>query len=267
MKIYCKYLFVCCFILSGFLLPAQVFVTASANLDTNRIRIGEQFKLNIKLSYDKSKIQKKIVWPSIKDTLRKEIDVISKSNPKEIIVKEKSSANFEQTLHLTSFDSGFWVIPPFKFTLEGDSNVVAETAALLIEVQTVPTDTAEASIKDIKPIMEEKWDWRAYLPMLYWIFAILSILAIAVYIGYRYAKTRKRKPIVKPIPGEPPHLTALRELNGIRETKIWKEGKFKEYYTSITEILRKYLDGRFGITAMELTTEEDRKSTRLNSSH
>jgi hypothetical protein len=255
MKLF-KYLLIIYFVNSANNSIAQVFVTASATLDTNRIRIGEQIKLELKINYDKNRINKKIVWPSVNDTIRKEIDVISKTNPKEIPSKEKSSATFVQTLQLTSFDSGFWVIPPFKFKVEGDSNAIAETEALLIEVQTVPTDTAEASIKDIKPIMEEKWDWRAYLPLLYWGIGILAILTLAVYIGYRYAKSRKKKPEIKVIPGEPPHVTALRELNAVKETKIWKEGKFKEYYTSITEILRRYLEGRFGVAAMELTTEE-----------
>ena len=235
---------------------AQAYATAIVKIDTNRIRIGEQAQLTITLNYNKNKINRKIIWPAVGDTIRKEIDVVSKTNPKSTKAENSSTGELTQNITITSFDSGFWVIPPFKFFIEGDSNAFAETEALLLEVQMVPTDTAEASLKDIKPIFEEKWDWKAYLPYLYWTAAVVAILAMAIYIGYRYARNRKKKPEIKSSPKEPAHILALRELNTIRQIKIWKEGKYKEYYTSITDVLRVYLEGRFGIAAMELTSDE-----------
>ena len=68
----------------------------------------------------------------------------------------------------------------------------------------------------------------------------------------------KKKPeiIVPPKPSEPPHVTALQNLENIRNQKLWQEGKYKEYHTLISDTLRMYLEGRYGITAMELTSDE-----------
>lgn len=243
-------------------ISAEFFSQGSARafikIDTSRIRIGEQAQLEIILGYDANKINKKIIFPEIADTLRKEIDVISKSKIEAYDTKAGSSTlQFRQKITITSFDSGFWVIPPFVFFVEGDTLPIAETEALVLEVKTVPTDTAETSLRDIKSIFEEKWTWKDWLPTIYWSLAILATLAAIIMIAIYFNNKRKRKPIVeKEIFKEPPHITALKELEKIKNDKIWTTGNYKEYYTSIIDVLRNYIEGRFKIHAMELTTDE-----------
>jgi hypothetical protein len=242
------------FLVNG-IIAQQAQVTVK--IDTNRIRIGERAKIELILTYNREQSSKQIEWPDIGDTLRKEIEVIEKTKPEPFNTKNVgNTVQFRQVLTVTSFDSGIWVIPPFKFNLKGDSNSLTESNALLLEVQTVQTDTAEASVKDIKPIFEEQWDWKALLPYFYWGAAIVAILAAAIYLGYYISKNKKKVPAVNIKPSEPAHITALRSLELIRQQKIWTEGKYKEYYTSITDVLRIYIEGRFGVNAMELTTEE-----------
>ena len=48
----------------------------------------------------------------------------------------------------------------------------------------------------------------------------------------------------------------LKELDEIKQSKLWQQGKEKEYFTSITDTLRRYLVDRFGINAMEKTSAE-----------
>ena len=47
-----------------------------------------------------------------------------------------------------------------------------------------------------------------------------------------------------------------KEREKLREKKLWQSGKIKEYYTEVTDILRRYMEARFGILAMESTTDE-----------
>lgn len=54
----------------------------------------------------------------------------------------------------------------------------------------------------------------------------------------------------------PPHILALQQLEKVKEESIWKDGKTKEYYSSISDSVRLYIEGRFGIQALELTTDE-----------
>ena len=249
------FLFAAIIILADYSYAQQAQV--SVKIDTNRIRIGEQAKIELILNYDRQKSDKQIQWPEINDTIRKEIEVIDKTKPEPFNTKNTGTVRqFRQVITITSFDSGFWVIPPFKFFLKGDTTPIIESSALLLEVQTLQTDTAATSVKDIKPIFEEKWDWKALLPYVYWGTGILAILAAAIYLGYYMSKKNKKTQSAKPILTEPPHITALRELELIRQKKIWTDGKYKEYYTSITDVLRSYIEGRFEVNAMELTTEE-----------
>jgi hypothetical protein len=53
-----------------------------------------------------------------------------------------------------------------------------------------------------------------------------------------------------------PHEWALMELEKLRVKKLWQAGKIKDYHTEITDILRKYIEDRFHLMAMESTTAE-----------
>ena len=53
-------------------------------------------------------------------------------------------------------------------------------------------------------------------------------------------------------------------LSQLRDEKLWQEGREKEYYTHLTDILREYLFGRFGIQAMEMTSSQILSILRSN---
>jgi hypothetical protein len=57
-------------------------------------------------------------------------------------------------------------------------------------------------------------------------------------------------------PKEPAHIIALRELDRIKNEKLWQKDKIKEFYSDVTETLRIYIEDRFDIPAMEQTTDE-----------
>ena len=86
------------------------------------------------------------------------------------------------------------------------------------------------------------------------------------YIAYRiYVKrfARKRED-VSPEELLPPHEKALMALSQLRDEKLWQGGREKEYYTHLTDILREYLSGRFGIQAMEMTSSQIVEALRSN---
>ncbi len=231
-------------------------VTAFAILDTNKIRIGEQTKIDLYVSYN---VKKNLIvkWPAISDTLRKQIDVINVSKIDTTIPDKNSPENIQQhqTITITSFDSGYWAIEPFVFIVNDDTANAILTSAFLLEVQTLPVDTAEASIRDIKAPFDEPTDWREYLPYVYWGLAILA----AIILLWWYLKKMKKHvppPVTIKKPTEAPHIIALRNLEAVRDENIWRGEHNKEFYTRISDIIRVYIEGRFGIYAMELTSEE-----------
>ena len=51
-------------------------------------------------------------------------------------------------------------------------------------------------------------------------------------------------------------MIAINELEGLKLRKLWQAGKTKDFYTELTDIIRVYIEGRFGVKAVEMTTDE-----------
>jgi hypothetical protein len=49
---------------------------------------------------------------------------------------------------------------------------------------------------------------------------------------------------------------ANKALVELGHRKLWQKGKFKAYYTALSSILRTYIMGRWGVGALEMTTDE-----------
>ncbi|MGQ0829668.1 MAG: hypothetical protein ACT4ON_14870 [Bacteroidota bacterium] len=250
-----------------FLLPLLLFsfaslaqdIKASAKLDSSNIKIGQQVKLELSILYrvDNGK-QVKIQWPEIADTIRKEIEVISQSKVDTIIPDSADLLQFLQkkTLLLTSFDSGYWAITPFQFTINDSNKILTEP--LLLEVNTVTVDTTVA-IKDIKGIYQETYTWLDWLkdnPYIVYGALAAILLIILMIILIRHAQKSKPLPFVKETPKIPAHIIAFEKLEKLKNEKLWQEGKIKQYYSTLTDILREYIENRFKIQALEQTTDE-----------
>lgn len=233
-------------------------IKATAKLDSNEIQIGQQVRLLLSIQYrvdEGKRIQ--VLWPEISDTIRKEVEVVSQSKIDTIVDKADPFLFTQtQTLNITSFDSGYWAIPPFKF-LAGDTNGIF-TDPLLLQVNTMAVDTTQA-IKDIKEPYEETYSWIDWLKdnMIYvWVLlgALLVLLIFFLIVKY----TRKVKPpmVEVEIPKIPAHIIAFEKLDKLKAENLWQNGKLKLYHSQLTDIIREYIENRFKIQALEQTTEE-----------
>lgn len=247
-KIVTLLLMLLCFVST--LLFSQVNI--SAKLDTNAILIGQQVQLRFTANYRADKGEIKISFPNVADSIIKNIEVVGKTKVEKIIdTADQFNFTETQTLTLTSFDSGYYAIPPFKFTVNGDTN---ETEALLLAVHTIVVDTSKA-IKDIKPPIQVPFSWKDYLPYLYWTLGVAAIIML-LYFLIKYLTKKKPKTIIPEAPKIPAHITALQNLEKLREKKLWQEEKYKLYHSELTEIIRSYIERRFHVPALEQTTDE-----------
>lgn len=256
MKLNLKHIFLIACVLIFSSLKSQIRVNAV--LDSSKIRIGEQVKLDVYLTYD-ANAQKnlKVDWPSFEDTITGKVEIVSRTVIDSTIPDKNNPSIIQQHQQyiVTAFDSGYFAIPPFKFFVNGDTVNPVLTEALFLEVNTVQVDTSAAKVKDIKAPFDEPFDWKWYLPMVYWSGAAILLVALIVFIILKLTK-KKPEVIVERKPDVPPHILALSQLEKVKEEAIWKEGKTKEYYSAISDSVRLYIEGRFGIQALELTTDE-----------
>ena len=86
--------------------------------------------------------------------------------------------------------------------------------------------------------------------------AILLGLIVWLIVWYLRRLLSRRATIIKPGPEIPPHVVAIKALDELKHRKLWQDGKYKQYYTALTDILRQYIAGRWGIGALEMTTDE-----------
>ena len=228
-------------------------IRVNAVLDSSKIRIGEQTRLDVYLTYDaNAQTNLKVEWPSFEDTITGKVEIVSRTVIDSTIPDKNNPSIIQQHQQfiISAFDSGYFAIPPFAFIVNGDTVNPVLTEALFLEVNTVPTDSTDATIKDIKPPFEEPFDWKWYLPMVYWGAAAILLVALIVFI---ILKLTKKKPelMVERKPDVPPHILALEQLEKVKLEAIWKDGKTKEYYSAISDSVRLYIEGRFGIQALE----------------
>lgn len=232
-------------------------VSVDAILDTAKLRIGEQAKVDIYLSYSANK-NIKVQWPSIGDTLTEKVEVVNVS-PIDTTFPDKSNSTKilqHQQITISVYDSGYFAVPGFKFFVNDDTAHPLYTKPLFLEVHTVPTDSSAKKTKDIKPPFEEPFNWEWYVEYLYWGIGFLLLILIVIIITIYYA--RKNKDVV-PEPEKPKipaHITALASLERIRQESAWKDGNIKEYYSSISDTVRLYIEERFALNALESTTDE-----------
>jgi hypothetical protein len=81
---------------------------------------------------------------------------------------------------------------------------------------------------------------------------------------YYILRKRKKgeKPFVPSAPPRPAHETAIEQLEALAKEKLWQQGKHKQYHSRLSDIVRAYIESRFAIRALELTTDETLQSFR-----
>lgn len=220
-------------------------------MDSSAILIGEQTKLSYTLTTDK---EGGAVMLLPVDTLMKGVEIVSVSKPDSSII-ENDRLQVKQDLLITSFDSSLYLLPPLM-AVQGNDTIYGKQVAL--KVSTVPVKADKPNeFNDIKSIWEAPFVWADYYPLMGGLLGLLLLLALAYYLYKRWKNKKSLLPSFKAEePILPPHEQALKELNALKERKLWQQGKDKEYYTILTEILRKYIDERFDVNAMESTSAE-----------
>lgn len=220
-------------------------VDVRAALDSNTLLIGAQTQLHLEVRKPKDLY---VQFPIFQDTLSRTIEILTVSALDS--TEEEGAILIRQSLLLTSFDSGYHLIPPFPFIVEGDAKDTFKTNTLGLEVLLVPIDTTQA-IKPIKGPIQVPGSWW---PVLYVLFGALVLLALFLY--FRNRKVEEKEPEIVQILKQAPYQKALEALEATKKDRLWQSGAVKVYYSNITDILRVYIEEQFGVPAVEQISEE-----------
>lgn len=236
-------------------------VSITASLDSAYILMGKQTALKLDIVQDRG-VQGAFINNN-GDTLTREVEVIRALKP-DTTDLGSNREEIKRELIIQSFDSGLYTIPPFVYVAGNDTFT---SNALALKVMPVAVDSM-ATIHDYAGVAKPNtriWDYIPdFIVEYWWIFLIVLLLAAALFVWLRYIKGKKAIPLVPKKKPVPPYEVAMQALNRLKSEKLCENGHEKEYYTRLTEILRIYLDKRFGINAMEMTSTQIMQQLRSN---
>ncbi len=171
----------------------------------------------------------------------------------EVIATQKPDAN-TMLLTLTSFDGKLYYLPPFKVKVNGKTQ---ESKSLALKVIEVEVDTTKLDkFFGPKDVQDNPFQWSDW-SLSFWLSVLMLLLLALAY--YLYLRLRDNKPIIariKIIKRLLPHQKAMQEIDQIKADKMVSSDNQKEYYTKLTDTLRKYIEERYGFSAMEMTSAE-----------
>ena len=234
--------------------PQNVEVEGKVN-DT-KVQVGKPFTLDLSLKVPYGWF---VEWNDFAiDTLSEQIDIIKRSEV-ERTADADSNVIVKQQLTLMTFDTGEIQLPAVGLTyarsFDDPNRQKAYTDPIDLYSTTIAVDTTLA----YKPIVEPLAAPIQMKEVFPWVLAalLLVLVGIGIWLLLKRRKTRVdengnivRGPVI------PPYDKAVTDLENLRQQKLWQSGKVKEYYSSLTDIAREYIEGQFGVNAVEMTTDD-----------
>ena len=244
------------------LIPFGIFsqnIDFTAKASKNKIVIGETAIVTLEFKFPASQLIDSVEFQlaSSGDSLGNNWELWGKS------IKEKNSyqedngeffVSFTQDFTIANFDTGSYTFPP-SIAFFNSNKLFSNSLQFIIEMDKIDE---KSFIKNIKPIKEVSIAWYEYLfhfiKKYGWlILIILVFISAAIYL---YQKFYKKKFNSISIPTIPLELTLLESLKNIEEKKYWENGRFKKYYSELSNVLWQFLEYRYSVQTFEKTSGE-----------
>ena len=236
---YTSILLLCISAISGF---SQEGISVRATIDRNKILIGEPVVLQLEATMASPAPAGWFATDSIPH-----FDLIKKG--KIDTATGAGGTVYRQVLTITSFDSGRWVIPFFSFEV---GNRDYHTDSLAVSVAYTPLDPQQ-DYHDIKDIIAVDNSTLRYLNWFVLGAALIALLAIVLLL-----RRKNRKPPAKtekPAAALSPLEEAVRDIERLLQ-QPGDPAHAKIFYSSLNDILRRYLNRRSKQPTMEKTSRE-----------
>ena len=232
----------------GIATPLRAQSTLSTTVDTTRLTVGDRMTLTVTVEHDADAF---VAWPDSLDLAPFEL-LDARIEPMRTVEGQgRSTARFS----LTTFELGDLELPGFDVTVlhpDGREERLG-TDAYGVEVVSVGVDET-GDIREIRgPVGIPLGLLRLGLAVL-----LVLVLAAAAWVLWRRLRTDQdaAAPVAPGPPPRPPHEVALEALDALEASPLLAEGRIKEFHIRVAEILRRYVEGRYRVRALEMTTWE-----------
>lgn len=250
-------------LLSVFNSGAREKVSVNASLDSVNLLMGNRTAIHLKIVEPENATGILLLQPETELTGNIEISAITEGDTTSL---GSGMREIVREIIIQSFDSGDYVIPEVKY-LAGTDTFKSNQLAIRV----TPVDVSEMETinpqADIEPGSSRWFDFLPDFLIDYWAWILICLFATVAGIVLYILLHKKKLPAImrKEAPKPSPYEVAITELNNLKSQDLCAVGREKEYYTRLTDILRVYLQDRFGINAMEMTTGQITRAVNANS--
>ncbi len=233
-------------------LTAKGQVKVVQQLDSMEMLIGEQVHLTISATVPEGK---KVAFPDY----RQGSNIVPGIEVIEVSTTDRQPADnnlltLSKTYTLTSFDDTLYYIPALPVVVDGKRYTGKDLA---LKVMTVEVDTTDKESMLIPfGVQTPPTTFAEWLPVIIGALLLLVCVGLTIYLCRRL---KDNKPILRQIRfirRVPAHQRATKALHKLEHINHRNTMEAKEYYTHLTDILRRYLGEQQRFDAMERTTEE-----------
>lgn len=235
--------FLCFFLCFSFFGFSQAIPKVAAEVDTTFIKIGEQIIWTVTVETDTTAL---VIFPEGQTFSPLETVEAFKTDT----TRKNDRLLLEKSYALTQFDSGSYKLPQQFIDING---VGFYTDSLRIDVATVPVDTLNQRMYDIKDLMVVEKSHSGWWKIALWVLLVLAIIGGLLYwFVYRKKELTEEEKVAL----LPPYDRALLELKKLENSKYLIQDEYKKYYSELTAIVRSYLEEDVQVSALESTTDQ-----------
>jgi len=240
-----KYIFIFLIVLASILSAADI--TVESALDRNKAYIGDRIEYELKIIAD-STIRIDTVAP---ENLMGDFKVRNWQLKRDTIADGRRIMDFAGII--TTYETGKVVIPafPIKYHSAPDQVDTIYTDSIEVFVLSLVLDDSTADIKALKEV-------KAIGRRLVWIYYLIPIIVVvAVLIIWLLVRRKKNGEELVSGPLKNPWEEARDRLIILKEKNL----EAKPFYLEFSEIIRAYLQRRFGFSALDMTTYEIKQNS------
>jgi hypothetical protein len=218
-------------------------VEVSASVDT--IRIGDRVRVSLTAVHPAGT---RVEWPDMDDT---EVWTLLDRRTEQHRLDDE---RMRSALRYTAVPFRLGVHPvaegTVRFLAEGEDPVEREIPAVPVEVESSIADE-DTGVQPVKPLL----NWPERWPR--WMVVLAGIGLLALLLGWLAGRflSRSREP-ERAAPPPPAHETALHALRVLWAKGYHQNGQGEPFFVELSAIVRRYLEDRLGLRALESTTEE-----------
>ena len=227
-----------------------------AHVEPDSVFIGDRFDYVIEVEKD---LVQEVYFPQFNMTDSRAIELVEEL-PIDTLQREGRFLRLQKRYRLAAFEEGL-INMGAAGVLYADKNITDTLFArdsVYLKVATFQIDSTSQSIYDLKPQYTLRFRMAEIKGYLLWGVLVLLLLAGGVWALARYLRERGKRlgDLFKPAPPQPPHVVAIQALEALHHQKLWQNNRHKLYYSLLTDILRTYIASRWGVGAMEMTSDE-----------